>query len=93
MKSYLYLGLGLFFYTNPCFADSNYTDTHLGVGFGSGTTSSALTGKKYIEQDKAIQIFLGTQGVLSVVQFFSLGGDFLLEYTLQEKHYFSIIFH
>ena len=86
MKNYLSFGLGLLFYTSPCFAGSEITTTHIGLGVGSGTTSTALTGKKYLEQDKAVQLFLGTQGVLASVQSVSFGGDFLLEYTLRESN-------
>ena len=83
MKNHIYLGLGLLFYTPPCFADSDITTSQIGLGIGSGTTASALTVKKYIEPNKAIQLFFGTQGVSSFHSF-SLGGDALLEYTIQE---------
>jgi hypothetical protein len=83
MNNYICLGLGLFFYTNPCFAGSDITTAKVGLGIGSGTTTSALTAKKYTDKNKAFQLFFGTQGV-STFHSFSLGGDVLFEYPIQE---------
>ncbi len=84
MKNKRYIALGLLLYSSPSLANSDIQSAQLGVGVGSGTSTSAVTAKKYIQPNTAVQIFLGTQGVASSVQFFSIGGDFLIERPLQE---------
>jgi len=72
-----------FLYSNTCFAGEYPNFDKLGVGFGSGTTTSAFTAKKYFEPNIALQAFIGTRGATSL-HTFSLGADALFEFTLRE---------
>ena len=73
----------VFLYSSASFAGDNTNAERLGVGFGSGTTASAVTAKKYFEPNVALQGFVGTRGATSL-HTFSLGADALLEFTLFE---------
>ena len=70
-------------YSTTSFAGENAHADKLGVGLGSGTTTSAITAKKYFEPNIAVQAFVGTRGTTSL-HTFSLGADALFEFTLRE---------
>ena len=72
-----------FLYSNASFAGENSNVDKLGIGLGSGTTTSAITAKRYFEPNIAIQAFVGTRGATSL-HTFSIGADALLEFTLYE---------
>ena len=61
----------------------NFSTEKIGLGIGSGTTTSALTAKKYLQSDKAIQFFFGTKGINSNHNF-ALGLDGVIEKPIQE---------
>ncbi|MAA79984.1 MAG: hypothetical protein CL916_12085 [Deltaproteobacteria bacterium] len=70
-------------FSNTSFAEDNSNADKIGVGLGSGTTTSAFTAKKYFEPNTAVQAFVGTRGATSL-HTFSLGADALFEFTLRE---------
>ena len=73
----------LLLYSNESFAEGNTNFDKLGIGLGSGTTTSSFTAKKYFEPNIALQAFVGTRGA-TTLHTFSLGADALFEFTLRE---------